>query len=299
MKPLEGILPAVVTPLDDQGRFCPAAFERLLEALYGSGVHGIYVCGNTGEGLAQSAAQRMQVAEAAVRCSPKDKLVIIHVGAHELDDAVKLARHAERIGASAISSLPPLKGSTAADVTSYYRSLTSAASLPFLLYYFPGMSPVIAEGNLAFDLLALPNVAGLKFTDFDLYRLGLLRRRGAVVFNGRDEVLAAGLLMGANGGIGSFYNVAPELFLMVYRLGREGRWEEARPIQTQINELVEIGLRFPLLSATKRMLAWSGLDCGRCVPGSPEMTARQESELRAALAASSLAGQSFTGLRIS
>ncbi len=284
MKPLEGILPAVVTPLDDEGRFCPGPFERLLEALYATGIHGIYVCGNTGEGLAQSTAQRMQVAEAAVRCSPKDKLVVIHVGAHELDEAVKLARHAERIGAGAISSLPPLKGRTAQDVLNYYKSVTSAANLPFLLYYFPAMSPVITEGNLAFDLLALPNVAGLKFTDYDLYRLSLLRRKGAVVFNGRDEVLAAGLLMGANGGIGSFYNVAPELFLMVYRLGLEGRWEEARPIQMQINELIEIGLRFPLLSATKRMLAWAGLDCGRCVPGSPELTAQQEVELRAALA---------------
>src|SRR5574340_490369 len=284
MKPLEGILPAVVTPLDDEGRFCPGPFERLLEALYATGIHGIYVCGNTGEGLAQSTAQRMQVAEAAVRCSPKDKLVVIHVGAHELDEAVRLARHAERIGADAISSLPPLEGRTAQDVLNYYKSVTSAASLPFLLYYFPAMSPVIAEGNLVFDLLALPNVAGLKFTDYDLYRLSLLRRKGAVEFNGRDEVLAAGLLMGANGGIGSFYNVAPELFLMVYRLGLEGRWEEARPIQMQINELIEIGLRFPLLSATKRMLAWAGLDCGRCVPGSPELTAQQEVELRAALA---------------
>jgi dihydrodipicolinate synthase/N-acetylneuraminate lyase len=39
-----------------------------------------------------------------------------------------------------------------------------------------------------------------------------IKQAGAVVFNGRDEVLAAGLLMGADGGIGTFYNVLPELF---------------------------------------------------------------------------------------
>ena len=47
MKLIQGILPAAVTPLDKDGRFAPAVFERLLERLYGAGVHGVYVCGTT------------------------------------------------------------------------------------------------------------------------------------------------------------------------------------------------------------------------------------------------------------
>ena len=42
----------------------------------------------------------------------------------------------------------------------------------------------------------------LKFTDFDLYKLSQIKKRGHIVFNGHDEVLTAGLLMGADGGIG-------------------------------------------------------------------------------------------------
>src|SRR3954465_2243934 len=104
----EGILPAVVTPFDDRLRVNGEAFERLLAALYQTGIHGIYVCGQTGEGLLQSVENRKQAAEIAVRCSPPDKAVIVHVGASDLADAVELARHAERIGVHAISSLPPL-----------------------------------------------------------------------------------------------------------------------------------------------------------------------------------------------
>lgn len=51
------------------------------------------------------------------------------------------------------------------------------------------------------------------------------------MFNGRDEVLIAGLLMGASGGIGSFYNLVPELFLQIYEAGCIGHWEEARGAQ--------------------------------------------------------------------
>ena len=47
---LRGILPATVTPLDADGQFVRVPFERLLDRLYASGVHGVYVCGTTGEG---------------------------------------------------------------------------------------------------------------------------------------------------------------------------------------------------------------------------------------------------------
>jgi dihydrodipicolinate synthase/N-acetylneuraminate lyase len=57
MSSFHGILPAVVTPFDDDERLNASAFERLLERLYAQGIHGVYACGSTGEGLLQSVAQ--------------------------------------------------------------------------------------------------------------------------------------------------------------------------------------------------------------------------------------------------
>ena len=89
-----GILPAVVTPVDQEGRFQAAPFASLLARVYVAGVDGIYVCGQTGEGLQQSAAQRKKVAEVAVANSPASKQVIVHVGAMSTGEAVELAQHA-------------------------------------------------------------------------------------------------------------------------------------------------------------------------------------------------------------
>ena len=108
MEKLKGILPAAVTPFDESEELAQAPFEMLLESLYGAGVDGVYVCGGTGEGLLQTVEQRKRVAEAAVRNSPKGKQVVVHVGSHRTADAVELAAHAGRIGASAVSALPPL-----------------------------------------------------------------------------------------------------------------------------------------------------------------------------------------------
>ena len=283
---MRGILPAAVTPLDEQGRFVPAALERLLARLYGAGVHGVYLCGSTGEGMLQPREQRQAIVETAMACTPADRTVIVHVGAASLHEALALSAHAAKAGAHAVSSLPPTSAQFSfADLRRYYEALAGGSDLPLVVYYFPDVAPSIATAAQLEALCDLPNVIGVKFTDFDLFRLANLARPGRVLFNGRDEVLAAGLLMGAGGGIGTFYNLLPELFVEIYDAAAADRWDDARAAQRRVNEVIRISLEFPLFPAVKQMLAWSGLDCGPCLPPRARLDAQQQARLRDALAA--------------
>lgn len=287
---LEGVLPAVVTPLTAEEEFAPRPFEQLLERVYQAGCHGVYVCGQTGEGLHAPVALRKRVAEVAVKHSPRTKAVIVHVGAPHTADAVELARHAGKLGAHAVASLPPETRYSFDEVKAYYEAVAGASHLPALVYYFPEFSQSIRTFEQIEELCAIPHVAGLKFTDFDLYRMSLLARSGRVVFNGRDEVFAAGLLMGAVGGIGSFYNVVPELFVEAYQAGREGRFGSARLIQDRINDLIRIVLRYPMLAALKQMLAWRGIAAGPCFAPRRPLLAAEETQLRRELEAAGFSG---------
>ncbi len=293
---LRGIFPAIVTPFGADGEFATGTFERLLAHLYETGVHGVYVCGQTGEGVLQTVSMRQQVAETAIRCSPKDRAVVLHVGATRLKDAIQLARHAEQIGASAVSSLPPAGHYNFAELRGYYAQLAAATSLPLLVYYYPEASRIDITLDQLLDFCTIPNVVGLKFTDFDLYKLHQIRQSGKLIFNGRDEVLAAGLLMGASGGIGTFYNLVPELFLQIYECAQSGKWDHARRAQDQVNELIRITLQFPMLSAVKTMLKWQGFDCGLCLPPRQNLTHEQEQQLRSLIEKSSLS-PSLAGAR--
>jgi len=277
---LRGILPAAVTPFDADEQFAQAPFEALLERLYGAGVDGVYVCGGTGEGLLQTVEQRKRVAEVAARNSPKGKLVVVHVGSHRTADAVELAAHAGRIGAAAVSALPPLGNYAFAEIRDYYEAIAAAAGAPLLVYFFPGNYPGVQSLDHVLQLCRIPNVAGLKYTDMDLYRLRTLKQSGAVVFNGYDEVLAPGLLMGADGGIGTFYNVMPRMFVDLYRRACAGDWEGTRAVQDGINTVIRIALQFPCFPAVKEMLRWRGLECGPCIRPRGGLTAPQAAELR-------------------
>src|SRR5262245_34498175 len=119
-----GVLPAAVTTLTEDEQFAPAAMERLLERLYAAGSHGVYICGQTGEGLQLAPAVRKQVTELAVKASPKGKAVIVHVGAARTADAVDLAKHASKAGAAAVSSLPPA-GVSFPEAKKYYQAIAA------------------------------------------------------------------------------------------------------------------------------------------------------------------------------
>jgi N-acetylneuraminate lyase len=285
-----GILPAAVTPVDADGRFRSDVVTRLLSRLYATGADGIYVCGTTGEGMLQSTSQRRDIAAAAVDNSPAGKQVIVHVGAPSTREAVELARHAGTIGAAAVSSLPPAGGFSFREIRQYYAEVAGSAGVPLFLYYFPASGGPALELDQLLELCALPGVAGIKITDFDLYRLRELKREGAIVFCGRDEVLVAGLLMGADGGIGTFYNLLPQAVVRLYALARVGEWEAALAEQDRVNALVRAVAPFSLFPAVKQILEWSGLDCGPCLPPRGRLRDDERALLRRRLDEAGLGG---------
>lgn len=293
MSVFQGVLPAVITPVDAAGALNAASFEQLLARLYERGAHGLYVCGQTGEGLQLPLSVRERAAEVAVANTPPGGQVVVHVGAPSTADAVRLARHASAAGAQGISSLPPGGAYSFQEAKSYYQAIAAASSVPVLVYYFPDFSAAVRTVDEVFELCAVPNVVGLKFTDFDLYRLSLIQRAGHTIFNGRDEVFAAGMLMGAHGGIGSFYNLVPELFVSVYNDALAGRWDNARATQDRINDLIRAVLAFPMMAAIKRLLTWSGIDCGYPVSPRRALSAEEEVALRVAVQNAGFAPDGF------
>jgi len=294
MTKLSGILPAIITPFDAEYRVNEKALESLLKRLYAAGVHGVYACGQTGEGLLQTVDQRKRVAEIVMANSPKGKHVVIHVGAYRPDEALELARHASSIGATAVSSLPPIGGYSFAEARSYYQRIAASSDIPVLVYFFPEVCPAIQTVDQIIELIEIPNIVGLKFTDHNVYHLETLKQTGKIVFSGRDEILSSGIFMGADGGVGTFYNVVPGLFVQLFELATQDQWPQARVVQKKINGLIRTTLRFPMLQAVKQTLAWSGIDCGPCLAPRRPLSADERELLRAVLNQSGCEEEVFT-----
>jgi N-acetylneuraminate lyase len=281
---LAGIFAALVTPLGPDGNVNPVALEKLLERVYSAGVDGVYVCGSTGEGMHLPEGHRRIVTEIVTRNSPPDKKVIVHVGARTLDVAERLAKHAEESHAAAISCIRA-PGITHEEMLAWYKLLASSTGLPFLAYYFPASTGEPLTVDQLTEICEMPGVGGIKYTDYDLYKVSLLSRAGYRIFNGHDEVLVAGLLMGACGGIGSMYNLVPEWFVELRNQVATGDWRAARSTQDRINDMIKVVLRFPFPAAIKQILTWEGIDCGNAVAPNAGLSSAEQGWLRQSLAA--------------
>ena len=289
------ILPALVTPLFPDGRLDERSTERLIDHLYGQGVGGLYVTGTTGEGIHLDAKIRQRLVELAVQGSNGRGSVIVHVGATQASAVFELADHAAQVGADAISSIPPFAGGYFWDeIHAFYAELARRSALPVVAYHFPGLTgqqPTLAQLS---SLLAIPNIAGLKFTDPNFYVMQrLLTRLGPeqVLYNGQDEALALGLSIGAHGGIGSTYNFMPALIVAIYRDAAAGRSAEAIATQRQVNTIIEAVLTCQIVAATKQILYWQGLiDHPTCAFPRAALSDGQQRKLRDMLAGTAIGG---------
>lgn len=282
-KQFTGIMPALITPINDDGSIREAAARSLIESQIERGVSGFYICGSTGEGPVMSEESRMRMAEITVDQVKGRVPVINHVGACDARSAVRLAKHAEEIGCDAISSVPPnfYYSHDENEIVNYYKALSDACAKP-LLVYATGMFkqadivPVIAR------LMEIDTVIGLKFTRMNYYemrRIIELNGGDINVINGPDEMLICGLTMGADAGIGSTYNVMPGEYVKLFNSFKSGDFAAAQQQQYKINHAIEIMLRHSLFPALKHMLTVQGFDVGVPVFPMKRFTLEEEAAL--------------------
>lgn len=209
---LAGVWPALLTPLDPDAQPALHVVEQLTDRLIRDGLDGLYIVGSTGQWLNLSFAERCAVAERVVNAAARRVPVMVHVGAATTDEAIALAQHAKRSGADAVSAVAPIYYAHSADVVfEHYRAIGSATDLPLFVYHLSQTNQLtIGAEEYARRLLALPNIAGMKVTDRDLYSFGLIHAYAGdrlQLFSGADEVMCQAVLSGATGAIGTFYNL--------------------------------------------------------------------------------------------
>lgn len=264
-----GIIPALVTPLKEDETIHEETARRLMNWQMDQGVDGFYLCGGTGEGPVVQPEERMKLAEIArEETGARGRKLIVHVGCVDLKSAVKLARHAGKIGADGISSVPPFFFHYGEEeIRQYYTALAEAAEIPLIMYASP-LSGVNITWDMVERLLNVPYMAGVKWTSYDYYtmrRIKELNGGNINVLNGPDETLLCGLTMGADGGVGATYNIMPKLYCRLYEAFKDGRMEEAQDLQYRADRMIHILIRYGVVPSVKEILKRMGYDCGYCV----------------------------------
>ena len=166
-KRIAGIIPPLLTAFDKKGAFDEKA-QREIVSFLADKVQGFYPCGTYGSGPLMSVEERKRVAEVVIDEAAGRVPVILHVGGPTTQFAVELAQHAEKAGAIAVASVPPIYyGFKEPEVERHFQALVDAVNVPVLVYNNPKTTGVsISAGFL--NRLAKLGVRGVKDSSFDI-----------------------------------------------------------------------------------------------------------------------------------
>ena len=236
----QGIIPAFYACYDVSGKINPQAVRELTRWFIEKGVKGVYVGGSSGECIYQSKEERKLVLE-NVMAEAKGKLTVIaHVACNNTADSQELAAHAESLGVDAIASIPPIYFHLPPyAIAKYWNDISAAApNTDFIIYNIPQLAGVALTVPLLKEMLKNPRCIGVKNSSMPTQDIQMWRDEGAIVFNGPDEQLISGLVMGAVGGIGGTYGAMPELYVKLYDCVKAGELATALEIQNDCCRII-------------------------------------------------------------
>lgn len=261
----DGIFPALLTPFDSNGKINHGALVALIEWNLKKGVNGFYVGGSTAEAFLLSEEERISVYRTVAQTVNGRATLIAHVGSISTEQAIRFGKAAQSLGYNAISAVAPFYYKFSFEqIKKYYYDIVDAVSLPMIIYNFPNFSGVNLSVEQVSEFFCDDRFIGIKHTSNDFFALEQFKSRFPYkkVFNGFDEMLLSGLAMGADGGIGSTYNFMAEKYILIFRLWKEGKYDEALKIQKECNRIIKALCRVGVMEGEKEVLCQLGFDFG-------------------------------------
>ena len=288
MKPFvpKGIIPAMVTPLDDQGHINEGALRKLTNHLIDGGVHGLFPVGSQGEFFSLTFEQKKEAIRIVVDETRDRVPVYAGTGAVTTREAIETTKMAQDLGVSAVSAITPyfLVPSQRELITHYTAIAKACPNLPILLYSNPDRTQVPFPTSTVLELAAVENIVGIKDSSGDMSLtaeyIRLTRGMDFHVLMGRDTLIYAALCYGAKGSICATGNVDPRVPVEIYEAFLAGDHRRALEAQYRLAPLrIAFGLgTFPVV--IKEALNMIGIEAGPAVPPVGPMTRENREKLR-------------------
>jgi N-acetylneuraminate lyase len=225
------------------------------------GVDGIYACGGTSEFCLLTTEERKRCLEVII-ANAGGKEVIAHVGASSTAEAVELAKHAEKAGASMLSAVAPYYfGYTFPQIKEYFQKIAHATNL-YLMIYNAAQARTYSLAEMK-ELLEDEKVSAVKYTGYNFYFLERLIAAypNKKFYTGADEAFLAGAAVGSDGAIGTTFNYYADKYIEARKLFKAGKNEQALEIVHKLNAITEAVIDSgSVITATKYVMTLQGLD---------------------------------------
>ena len=292
-QPITGSIPALVTPMLEDGSVDYASLRKLIEWHIAEGTDCICVVGTTGESPTVNVQEHREIIRVSVEQAKGRVPIMAGCGANSTAEAIELAKFAQSVGADCqLQVVPYYNKPTQEGLYQHFKAIADAVpDLPIILYNVPGRSVADMQHNTVLRLAQVPSIVGIKEATGNIERAQWLIRelpKKFAVYSGDDPTAVALMLCGGKGNISVTANIAPRLMHELCVAAMAGQVQKAMEIQFK---LMPVHQKL-FVEANPIPVKWAMAKMGLCgstlrLPMTP-LSKSQEPVLEAALRASGL-----------
>ena len=292
-QPITGSIPALVTPMLEDGSVDYASLRKLIDWHIAEGTDCIGVVGTTGESPTVNVEEHREIIRVSVEQAKGRVPIMAGCGANSTAEAIELAKFAKSVGADCqLQVVPYYNKPTQEGLYQHFKAIAEAVpDLPVILYNVPGRSVADMQHETVLRLAQVPSIVGIKEATGNIERAQWLIRdlpKEFAVYSGDDPSAVALMLCGGKGNVSVTANVAPRLMHELCVAAMAGHVQKAMEIQFKLmpmhkNLFVEAN-PIPVKWAMARM----GLCGGTLRLPMTDLSKSQQPVVEAALRASGL-----------
>lgn len=266
MLEVKGIIPAMVTPLNQDESINEKVLREMVNRYIESGVHGLFCLGTNGEFFNLSFEEKLTVAQIVVDETRGRVPVYAGAGCAGTGETRRLAQRLEQAGVDALSVITPyFLTYTQPELQYHFEAVAGETSLPIVLYTIPARTGNTLSVQTVAKLAEQQNIVGIKDSSgsFDNI-LQLIDRtpKSFSVLAGTDSLILSTLMAGGTGAIAATANIFPSAVVSIYEHWQAGQYEQAEQAQRVLRDLRAAFSLGTLPSVLKAVLEEIGLSAG-------------------------------------
>ncbi len=251
----KGVFPAVTTKFHADGSLDMDLFFKNIDFQLAAGVHGIILGGTLGESSVLSQEEKITLTRETVNYVNERVPVVLNIAEGATQDALFWAKKAEKLGASGLMILPPMRyAADAREVVAYFKAVANSTKLPMMIYNNPVDYKTLVTLDMFAELADCHNIQAIKESTRDISNVTRMINRFGDRFQllcGVDTLALEELLMGAVGWVAGLVCAFPKETVVIYNLVQEGKIEEARKIYRWFLPLLELDIHPKLVQYIK------------------------------------------------
>lgn len=284
---LQGVMPALVTPFDQNGQIDFAAFRTHLTNLRAAGVTGWVPCGSSGEYNFLSDAERDQVLAFVADFAAPGETLIAGTNAPSTAGVIANTNRAKAMGYDTVLLATPFYTKpTQAELIRHFQTVLDACDVNIVLYSYPDKDGVELGWQVLDALADHPRIIGIKESSGSLQRaIGIATRyRDRIqLVSGSDDIALDFMFWGADSWICGPANCMAQAVCDLDRTYRSGDLDKARRQMETLYTAMNILESGKFVQKLKYGCELQGTPVGECRAPLGPLTEAEKADFRAAM----------------